>query len=403
MARGPLQLYFGDTADPDNTTMIGAQFSDDPSKWIQVQALGVTPGVPMQVVATEKQARWANLWAKSTLVYQATPSGFRKYIHLREGHPAVFRFAVRIPAGGSIVPANGGAEVRDDQGRVYLRIPAPWGTDAEDTAIRVAMEWGAAYTEPSGCHVQVFRFVTNQDDLDGAVYPVVVDPTVQITGTTNVEDNMLYKAVGSYNYGGAVFAIFGQRLANQTYRMVMRINETEIPAGTITDFRLKIWRYPNSHSINSGNLTFYIIKDANDWVEGTLPGGSSQTGSSCWTHAKYSAQTWAGAAGCGTSGTDYDADGSPPTHPYAAYTSGPDVLHTVDLDAAWPPLWRDAVRLNNGIVGFGREDIFDTQFSARSTESGSNPLYFEVDYTPAGGRSHSMARGIGRGIGRGLG
>lgn len=383
IARGPLQLYFGDTADPDNTTMIGARLSHAPGKWLQVQAQNVTPGVPMQVVAVEKQVRWVDLWPKSTLVYQATPNGFRKYIHLREGHPTSFTLAVRVPAGASIVPAGGGAKILDAQGQVHLRIPAPWGMDSSQgdprngmgQPVRVAFEWGAAFTEPSGDQVQVFRFVPNQDDLASAVYPVLLDPTVVISGTTDIEDNHLVLPFPTENCGGYAFAILR---GGEFRKEIIRLQPSSIPAGDITGFRLFLF---GALVTAPNNCTAYFVADANDWVEGTST-FADEPGACCWNQPKYLEQDWAGhpILGCGKSGVDFDADPTPP-----AINMQTGVWNAWTLKSEWPPLWRDAIRAPNGIICKESLVIGDPNVVTYATENVTGPLYFEIDYKPVAG------------------
>lgn len=380
VTRGPLQLYFGDTSDPDNSTMIGARLSDAPGKWVQVQAQGVTPGVPMQVVAAEKQVKWVNLWPESTLIYQAIANGFRKYLWLNQpGHPVGFDLAVRIPAGGSIVPDGAGAKILDSQGQEHLRIPAPWGMDSSagdpqdggGIPVSVEMEWGASFTEPSGDQVQVFRFVPNADDLDGVAYPVLVEPTVEIIGATDVEDGSISSASPTLNAGGRTANRVG---FNDIYGLLCRIaTPSAIPDGNITGFRLYV--YPTLVSGLPQTFVVFIITDANNWVEGTAV-NAPQIGSACHSHTVYNTVVWAGfpTGGCRVSGVDFDADATPPE----LYVTSP-TWHSVVLKPAWAEAWRDITRTANGLIIY--QKILHTGYvDFASSERGSNKPYFEVDY-----------------------
>lgn len=386
-----LQCFFRDATDPGNRAMVGARLSARPGSWLNLKALDCTAA---DVELEAGNARWPDLWAQTDLIFRPGRGKLQKEIICKApGHPLVFRFTVKIAPGHTFEVANGLGRLLDE-GSEVLELRSPFASDANGEAIQIVMR----ASNPVG-PFQVVELALDPADLAGAVYPVTVDPTVVISGTTDIEDNLMYQGGVTTNYGGAVFAIFGLRLANQRTRTLFRIDESTIPSGSITAFRMLAWRYSNAFSANPGTLEFYIIKDANDWVEGTS-GGGPQAGSACWNQAKYLSQNWAGSVGCGTSGVDYDADASPPSWPYLARTAGPDVLHTIPLDAAWPPLWRDAARVNNGIIGFGDEITTSTQFFIRSSESAGNPLSFEIDYTelPKGAK-----RGIGRGLRRGVG
>jgi len=204
--------------------------------------------------------------------------------------------------------------------------------------------------------------------------------TVQITAAS-IEDAMIPSDIyANYNYGGSTGLGLGcGSPASRIFRFVMRLDETEIPDGVLTGFRVRMTRTSHANSQNGNTLEAYIIKSANDWVEGTTGGGAPESGACCWNYAKYTSQSWAGSAGCGTSGTDYDADASPPSFSYSSYTTGPDVPISIELDPAWPTAWRDG-RDNEGILFKANDEVSSlTQIFFHSTE-GTTPPYFEIDY-----------------------
>lgn len=63
---------------------------------------------------------------------------------------------------------------------------------------------------------------------------------------------------------------------------------------------------------------------------------------SCWNYAKYNTQAWAGSIGCGTAGTDYDAN----TFTHSIITGSG--WQTVSLNPTWLTNWRDGIWVNNG-------------------------------------------------------
>lgn len=172
---------------------------------------------------------------------------------------------------------------------------------------------------------------------------------------------------------------------NLDRRSLLRVGTSAIPDGYITGFRYYIYRYPFSACTQPGNVDFYVIKDANDWVEGTSWGGPPESGASCWNYVKYDTQGWAGSGGCGLSGTDYDADGSPPTHAFSPFISGPPELKVIPLDPAWPTAWKSPTRLNNGIFLRERSGVAGASFMGASSEHATDPSYFEIDYEPPAG------------------
>jgi hypothetical protein len=94
-----------------------------------------------------------------------------------------------------------------------------------------------------------------------------------------------------------------------------------------------------------------------------------------WVRHWSTGQPWAGAAGCLTSGTDFVADASPPSH-----TTTASVQNIWALRASWLSDWRDAVRVNNGFIVSTTAAGFN---SWNSTEASGNQPSVEIDYEEA--------------------
>lgn len=383
--RAPLQVFIGDKPDGGHTARIGMRLSHRPGHWVQFQAVNVTPDVQQVGDRPNRTVSWPNLWAYSTLKYTIGRGRVNKDIILAQaGHPASFRFALRYPAGFShTINADGSISFLNAQGVEWLRSPPPHGWDAggpmSGRRIRVNVVAAADIVTPRGT-LPTFRIVPNATDLASAVYPVTVDPTTTISGTTNVEDALLYSlgVYVNYNWGSYTVNFVGGDNGSGYFTTVMRIATSAIPAGTLTGFRLL-----TTAQVRNGNgmAPVYIIKDANTWVEGTGNGSGSQTGACSWNYAKHSTQAWAGVAGCSMSGTDYDADASPPSISWGPNNPAVPSLDTWTLKPQWATDWRDAVRTNNGIILKGLDLGYYNQFN--STEAASAQPYFEVDYTPS--------------------
>lgn len=367
--RGPMQAFMGDMTDVDNPAMVGCRLADRPDAWLNMKPMNVNPGSVAQIVSP-RVIRWPNIWDNAGLRYRVVEHKLEKTIRLTApGHPAVFRFTLRVADGMSVKFEGNGARILDARGVECMRLVEPWGKDGStvnpDTLdgsnpVRVRMQEGQSKVI-NGCTYQVVKLIPHPDDLADAIYPVEIDPTVEITGTIDIEDTSLVSAGPDGNYGGSI-DLHLSFLAS--YRALIRISSSSIPGGTITGFRLKMY------STAGFETHVFFIADANDWVEGTAQGGQ-QTGSCCWNYCKFSDQNWAGSPGCGTSGTDYDTDGSPPSHtPIIGW-------NTFTLKPEWPPLWRDGARVANGMLFFPQVGGW---FGWKSTENAGNPLYFEVDY-----------------------
>lgn len=305
------------------------------------------------------------------------------------GHPTSSQFAMRRAPGITHKLVGQSIILHDDRGIEVLRTSPPCAWDSSIIAptidgkqsIRVVIaEIGITPQRDP-----IFELTLDPNDLAGAVYPVYLDPTIIISGTADIEDNYIatINTNTNRNFGGSGFMFVGRRTSTILYRDLIRFDETQIPAGTITALRLKIWQRSFFLSLNAQTVKVYRVAAGNDWVEGTAT-GTAQTGSSCWKDKQYNISTWLGGvnSGCGVAGTDYDADASPPSQVATMpYTSGPDIEHSVTLPSVWATDWRDGVHDNEGILLLGAETTDSTVVQFPSTEDGTSPPVFEIDFT----------------------
>jgi len=395
---GPIQVFIGDTTDARNTALLGVRKAENPRAWMNIKFLGVNNDVEMEVFPSIKAVRWQDLYTNTNLGFKLGRHKVEKKLNLkRAGHPFTFRFALRIPDEYSYeLTADYRILIKDENGEIQLTTRPPFAQDSSLTSLETVEGNKIISTdliEDAPITIGLKQFPTfkiriSPDECATAIYPIILDPTVTISGTNpSIEDNNIANFVPNNNYGGSPWVAYG-RLPIGYYRALYRIDESEIPAGTITALRLYHYRSGwSGQTTQAGTSAAYIYKDANTWVEGASSGGSAVAGTSCWNYAKYSSQAWAGSVGGNTSGTDYDADASPPGSAYPAKTSpnltAPFELRTETLLAAWATAWRDATRVNNGF--FLRdldEDLAGKGVIVVSSE-GASPPYFEIDYSAA--------------------
>jgi hypothetical protein len=376
LLRGALQVFVGDSTDPSNTALLGMRLAEEPDHWVNFKAVNVN-AVPMVVQRLQRRVAWAGLWDHADLAWTLGRGLVRKVIRLNDpGHPAAFRFAMRLPAGHTYTIAGNVLRLFDGNGREWLRTPPPWMADSSDRKLRASL-----VEAPAMGGFPTFRIVPNATDLQTATYPVVLDPTATISGTSAIEDNFMVEFSPSNNAGGSTALVMGMQSAGTNYRQLFRIATAQIPAGTLSAFRLKATRFAHPNSTVAGTLSIYSVAAGRSWVEGTRNNDGSQAGSCCWSHYQFNTLAWT-TAGAKSSGNDFDADASPPTYAYGTHSSGGDVLHTITLRASWATAWRDGSHANQGILLVAPE-VINNLFVGWSSE-GTTPPTFEIDYTAAG-------------------
>jgi hypothetical protein len=385
-----LQVALGDSSDASNTALLGFRSAARHECGVVIKPIGVNVVSPT-VNADERSITWPGLWAYSDLTYQLANGRVIKTIRLAQaGHPTSFRFVYRLFPGMSAAIVNGRIEISDSQGSVVLVLVAPWGVDANGTAIRCAFS-AAGTVSYLGVTCPTLRITPNATDLASATYPVEIDPTATISGTTDLTDNGLRQASANANYGSNPNGICGNAgTGSNIWRTIVKISTSAIPSGRIDAWSFKLYHNLHSTSQNADTLDMYrVLRDA---PEGNTNGGTD-TGSSCWNYAKYSTVAWT-TAGCGSSGNDYNGSDSE-SFAYSAKTAGGDVLDTWSIGSgnlAWLSGWKIGSVSNYGVIIKGRGEADNSSYFYRSTEAASNQFSMSIDYTQAGAMPWMMMR-----------
>ena len=255
-------------------------------------------------------------------------------------------------------------EFRTAAGRVAWRFAAPVATDA------------AGHTTPGILQLRrqgATRYVTVRFPktwLDSAVYPVALDPTLDVTpDATAGMDTWLFQGEPT-NSKAAFVTLPVDNIADYQKRPVLQFDLSTITAGS---------------TINSAALHLFVAA-AYEWDGFTLKVHRILSGNSGWTEAgavwnyKVGTTAWAGSAGCATSGTDYAATAIGSEAIEANEAVGTE--HTIALNTTE---FASMLAANYGMVmfqpaGTRSEYGFD---SSDSTTAGERPRLV-VDWTASG-------------------
>jgi hypothetical protein len=389
-----MEFFAHDASDPDNRAMWGMRDNENHDVWLNVKAMDVLS--PRPTTGSGNDIRWVNLWLHSTLELQHAIHYVRKTIILnRAGHPSSFRFSLRPAPGCTIEVAQDSFILRDQQGDIRMRSRVPYGYDAggeiDGQQIRMTLvqsgTWGPTNEWP------ILTLTPNADDLAAAVYPVVLDPTTDVSGASDYfENTMRYQGVaanGDRNYGGRTDQINGDIYDGSgawDWRGIQRLDGTVIPAGTITAADWKITA-SNNATVSGGMYCVRLLSGNALWVQGTN-NGTAQTGSSCGNYFAYDATTptnWAGSAGMWTDATDYTLDRSSWPLPTTTVLN---TQYTVSIDPTWMTEARDddtneaGWSLQNGSSGVTTQQNF---YSTEHGTAGNRPLVTVTYNDPTSG------------------
>jgi hypothetical protein len=371
----PLQVYTRDSTDPGNRALMGINPSHRPDVWATWKAVDANDCEPT-VTDDGATITYAGLWDGTDWRLQIGPHKVKDFIELNDlaVAPRSFDWTIKLAPGCSLDPRSDGVHLLDGSGVSHGKItyPVAWDDSGSEEAPNVSV---AMVLIDNAGPLLVMRMTVADADFDAARAAgsgIVIDPTVVISGTTDIEDASAYGPNPDINMGGRadVWVRGNSALDDNNQSGLVRVAASAIPAGTINLVTFSSYK---TNTVASGSVEHHRIVDANDWVEGTQS-FAIEVGSCCANYAKYNTQTWAGGLGsrCLVSGTDYDADASPPTQ--TNLTVG---AQSIALPNVWFSDWRDSVRVANGFV---MHAFSINNFNIQSTE-GTNPPTFTIDYT----------------------
>jgi RHS repeat-associated protein len=277
----------------DTTNVFGSYFSSDPSRlvrfevpgggWLQTGLAGaahVTPRAHGNVVT------YRGILPGVTLSYAVTPAGLKERVVLASASAgAALRFTVT--AGGGLVPSalRGGATAWSRNGMPVLVIPAPVMADARGASSRVAAH--ARWDAGARVLTQVLAPDRRWLGAAGRVFPVTVDPTIEIAPTgSNAQNVMIQQDTPTSNYFGW-WQLEAGTTATGAVRSLLSF-PLPVPAGTV---------------ITSASLNLY-------WDQSFGPAGGTQTLKAYQATSAWSASTvtWDSVIGGGTASSNQVTD-----------------------------------------------------------------------------------------------
>lgn len=126
----------------------------------------------------DRRNRFQGYWPQTRLTARATRRGYSSSLRLvSAGHPESFRYQLRLAPGMSYAFGGERVVLFDSEGLEVASLPPPVGHDSSTVA---PTDDGTQLVRASVVQAAdrnghpTFRWVLNQDDLDAAVYPVVI-------------------------------------------------------------------------------------------------------------------------------------------------------------------------------------------------------------------------------------
>ena len=264
-------------------------------------------------------------------------------------------------------------QLRGADGSVVAHVDAPQAWDANGSQEEPNIPVTASYAG---------GFIRFDAALSAAVYPVTVDPTLTLQpDATAGKDTYVRSGVPTYNHGAN-----SNLMTLTTTKGLIEFDCSSIPSDATCD-DATLYTYQNSTSTAlAWTIMVYSIASGNaDWPEGVKNGSAGGAGDSCWNYKDQSSGSetaWAGSAGLGTSGTDYEASSIGSFSGNRSDANGTE--YSTLLTAARVAGWFGAVNTNYGMLLTTSSNIGALGSSDNAT-AGYRPKLV-INYTEAGGQ-----------------
>lgn len=384
-----LQMLFRGP-DPGNRGLYAVQRSDMPDVGVEFTALDCNDTGEPELSDGDTVVTHRDLW--DAVDVRLTDGGHKLKEDLildparKTEWPTKFAWAIKVAPGCTSEIVNNRLLIRDSDGVVRIETRAPIGWDSATTAptidgrqaIRCTFEFGA---DRFGLRTVVLT--PSPDDIANAIGEVTLDPTLEVRGTSDIDDTALHGSVPNSNFGASSILYCDASPVNSA---LVRLSDSSLPVGTYTSV-LMIFDAQTSFTAYFARL----LPGEAGWAEGTV-NNVAEAGSPCWNWKAYPATPWAsGVAGYpGASGSDV-----------VSHALSSVVTNTVAMSLVVFQGWESGSFVNAGLI----ITTLDTSGTWILSTENASPLYFIIDYDEpvSGGRSHLIGSGIGRGIARGIG
>jgi len=229
----------------------------------------------------------------------------------------------------------------------------------------------------------------NADDLDKAVYPVYVDPTITLQpDAAEGKNSCIRENTATYNYGSCDYMEIGwYGPLGAFYKGIIQFDLSDIPANAnIISSILKVTQNP-SYCDDPGAGNYIPIQPhrvLREWNEGNKCVSESSDGEVNWNYAKHNQVAWttAGAEDIGTDIAEQEDPDALESYDCTAYK-----VYDIDLTASTQTIINGAT--NNGWLLPRRNDNSGSNQGIRFyTDDASNANYrpkLVIEYTESGG------------------
>lgn len=391
----PLQFFIGDAVAAGGRPWWGVRRSEDSDTGVAMflESGDASGGYTVDPVA--KSLTWEDVLPDTDLILYAGVNRIDKWLALHTatsgeggtGDRAVLGFV--LPSGWSLdvessgVPGNHLVIKRANGSEVYRSRPA---AAFDSSAIPQAVPCTFIRPSPATGTLGGLTYyrVRVRCLPAGFVRPILMDPTIVISGTAAIDDAAWNNANPTWNMGIYSYVLCGSQSPNYRHGGVMRFSTILLPAGTVISAVLSAYRTGYT-SNDYTNGACYPVAAGNTWVEGTTQ-YTPQVGSSCFQQARYAQQDWLGGAnGCEVINTDTITGELPSWEEYGTYAPG-DGWMSIQITSAWVMKWKSGEWVNNGVVFRRKQDAFtnlcraSTFYSADGATAWARP-YLTLDYT----------------------
>lgn len=213
------------------------------------------------VVPDENAVTYYDVYPGVDMVYESAISGLKEYIVLKEpGTPNDFEFELEL----------NGLRIQNEAG--IIKLEDETGTELLELSGLMAFDANGEATDKVGCEVMesegTYRLCVTLDEeylaAKERAYPVVIDPSVMITGSNSTFDTFVSSAKPNTNYYMNNYLRLGYDSTYGKQWMLIKFNlPTNIRDTNVTSAKLRVKKYSGTNT----SLKAYRI--TSDWTPKT--------------------------------------------------------------------------------------------------------------------------------------
>lgn len=250
---------------------------------------------PSTGVVSSNTITYAEVMPGVSLTYAANPEGVQEVVTLANAAaPTSYLFDVTTSPGLTRANRNGGMDLKASDGSAVFTLPTPYVYDSGPAAAGSMQAVGLTATDRPGGLIATLALTPGWLTAPGRAFPVVIDPTIEASGST-LKDCHMPSGFPTTSYCGQANLDVGYYgTSSGVTRALLQLDTSTIPTdSTVVDAQVNLRAYQLLGT--TGGVSMQLRQNTQTW---TTAATWNSSGTAAWTGGAPAATTlWTGSAG----------------------------------------------------------------------------------------------------------